>query len=328
MYLDIDKPMVKPKLLTYRQNVPDPSILSNFARTELPRDRVMLGIGLRLAAMIMLAIMFVFVKLASENSVHVVESLFWRQLAGLPAVALWLWWNDDFASVRTNRPGTHALRMALGLSAMYLNFLAMTLLPFAQATTIGFATPIFATLFAAILLGEPTGRYRFGAVGLGFIGVVIVMRPSGEIVLSSSLIALTGAIITAAVSIQLRRMSRTESTGAIVFWFSLFSLLPLGVGMLFYSGSHIPLVWIYLFGLSVAGAIAQILLTSAMRHAPVAVILTMDYSSLIWAILFGILIFGDAADVGVWIGAPIIISAGLLIAWREHYLAQQRIKNG
>jgi drug/metabolite transporter (DMT)-like permease len=326
--VDIDKPMVKPKLLSYRWPVPDPAILTTFPNTVRPNDRVMLGIGLRLAAMFMLAIMFVFVKLASQNSVHITESLFWRQLTGLPAVILWLWWNNDLASINTTRPGAHALRMVLGISAMFLNFSAMALLPFAQATTIGFATPIFATLFAAIILQEPTGRYRYGAVGLGFIGVVIAMRPSEEIVFSSSMIALAGAIITAAVSIQLRRMSRTESTGAIVFWFSLFSLLPLGIGVFFFGGPHDVRTWLYLAGLSIAGAIAQILLTSAMRHAPVAVILTMDYSSLIWAILFGILIFGDAADVGVWIGAPIIMSAGLLIAWREHYLAHQQIHKG
>jgi drug/metabolite transporter (DMT)-like permease len=299
----------------------DPAIILPLSSFDQPRDRILLGIGLRLAAMMVLSVMFVFVKLASQNGVHVTESLFWRQLAGLPAVIIWLWWNKDIASIQTQRPAAHGLRMILGLSAMLLNFLAVALLPLAHATTIGFATPIFATLFAALLLREQTGRYRLSAVSLGFVGVLIAMRPSGEIALSSSIIALMGAVITAGVAIQLRRMSRTEKTGAIVFWFSLFSLIPLGIAMLFFASSHTNTAWLYIGGLSASGAIAQILLTSAVRHAPVAVILTMDYSSLIWAALLGFFVFGDIADIGIWIGAAIIIAAGLLIAWREQYLA-------
>jgi drug/metabolite transporter (DMT)-like permease len=303
----------------------DPAIILPFSSLDQQRDRIFLGIGLRLAAMMVLAVMFVFVKLASQSGVHVTESLFWRQMAGLPAVIIWLWWNNDLVSIQTQRPGAHGLRMLLGLSAMLLNFLAVTLLPLAHATTIGFATPIFATLFAALLLKEQTGRYRLGAVSLGFVGVLIAMQPSGEIALSSSIIALMGAVITAGVAIQLRRMSRTEKTGAIVFWFSLFSLIPLGIAMLFFASSHGNTAWLYIAGLSVSGAIAQILLTSAVRHAPVAVILTMDYSSLIWAALLGYFVFGDIADIGIWVGAVIIIASGLLIAWREQYLAAKSL---
>jgi drug/metabolite transporter (DMT)-like permease len=290
-------------------------------------ERVMLGIVLRLAAMTMLAVMFVFVKLASQSGVHVTESLFWRQLAGLPAVAFWLWWQDDLPSIKTQRPAAHALRMILGLSAMSLNFTAITMLPLAQATTIGFATPVFATLFAAVLLREPTGKFRLGAVALGFVGVIIAMRPASDIALSGSLVALAGALITATVAIQLRRMSRTESTGAIVFWFSLFSLVPLGVATVVYGGGHSAAAWRYIAGLSVAGAIAQILLTSAMRHAPVALILTMDYSSLIWSALLGYFVFGDIAGASIGVGAIIIIIAGLLIVWREQYLMKRADKN-
>jgi drug/metabolite transporter (DMT)-like permease len=306
--------MIEPATISHSSN--------DFVR-QVPVDRIALGIGLRLGAMAMISIMFVFVKLASQNGVHVAESIFWRQLAGLPTVAIWLWWNNDLASIKTARPGAHALRMTLGLSGMLLNFLGMTLLPLAHATTIGFATPIFATLLAATLLREPTGLYRWGAVLIGFVGVLIATRPSGEVILSGSLIALGGAIMTAAVTIQLRRMSRTETTGAIVFWFSLNSLVPLSIAMMFFGGNHPAMAWCYIAGLSLSGAAAQILLTSALRHAPIGVVLTMDYSSLIWATLLGFFVFGDIPGKSIWIAAPIIISAGLLITWREQYLAKR-----
>jgi drug/metabolite transporter (DMT)-like permease len=287
-------------------------------------SRPMLGIGLRLAAIAALGVMFALVKLAGEQGVHVAESLFWRQLTGLPVVIAWLWMNNDLSAIATKHPAKHAVRMILGLSAMALNFWAMTLLPLAEATTLSFATPIFATFLAALLLREQTGIYRWSAVLLGFIGILVAIQPgSSNIAPFGAMVAISGALITAGVTIQLRRMSRTESTGAIVFWFSLCSLLPLGIAMLFFAKAHDPTTWSYIAGLSVAGAVAQILLTSALRHAPVAAVMTMDYSALIWSILFGWFIFGNLPGLSVWFGAPIIIFAGMTIAWREHYLSRK-----
>lgn len=292
----------------------------------MPADaRPMLGIALRLGAMAALGVMFTLVKLAGEHGVHLVESLFWRQLAGLPAVLLWLWSTGKLHEVRTKRPGAHALRATLGLTSMALNFSAMLLLPMALATTISFATPIFATVLAAIMLAEPTGKYRWGAVVLGFAGVMLAMRPDGTYTGDPGpWIAIAGALLTACVLIQLRRMSKEESTGAIVFWFSLSTLVPLGVGMLFVSQNHDVQTWALIAGLSLSGAIAQLLLTAAMRHASVAVISTMDYTGLIWSVLFGYLIFGDLPTASIWAGAATIIVAGLIIIWREQYLAKQR----
>jgi drug/metabolite transporter (DMT)-like permease len=304
----------------------DPIIIPRSDAHIKQADRPMLGLFLRLAAMAVLGIMFVFVKLAGDHGVHVAESIFWRQLAGLPAVVAWLWWTGNLSAIRTRNPLGHGLRMILGVGAMIFNFLAMILLPMAEATTIGFAAPIFATILAALLLGEPTGRYRWGAILLGFAGVLIAVRPGvGVFNITSTTIALCGALLTGCVAIQLRRLSQTESTGAIVFWFSLCSMIPLGIAMLFFAHSHDSATWMFIAGLASAGAVAQILLTAALRHAPVAAILTMDYSGLIWSLLFGWLFFADIPSHSVWIGAPIIIAAGLVIAWREHYLRHKAI---
>lgn len=288
------------------------------------KSKVVLGISLRVLAIAALGVMFALVKMANEAGVHVAESLFWRQLTGLPVVVLWLWMNNDLPAIATKHPVKHAVRMILGLSAMALNFWAMTLLPLAEATTLSFATPIFATLLAAVLLREQTGIYRWGAILIGFVGILIAIRPgSSDIAPFGAIVGMSGALITAGVTIQLRRMSRTESTGAIVFWFSLCSLLPLGIAMYFFAKPHNAATWGYIAGLSGAGAVAQILLTSALRHAPVAAVMTMDYSALIWAIILGWFIFGNLPGVSVWFGAPIIIVAGMAIAWREHHLAKK-----
>lgn len=292
-----------------------------------PEPRPMLGIVLRIGAVIVIGIMFLLVKVAHSRGVHVVESLFWRQLAGLPVAIAWLWWTNDLRSIRTKRPAAHAFRMILGLGAMGLNFTAMVLLPMADATTFGFAAQIFATVLAALLLAEPTGKYRWAAVGLGFIGIVIAMRPGHDgLNGTGALIALCGALLTGCISIQLRRLTRTEKPGAIVFWFSLTSIVPLGVALLFVARAHNAETWAVIAGLSLAGAVGQILLTASLRYASVATIMTIDYGSLLWTAILGYVVFSDIPSTSVLQGAPLIIGAGLIIAWREQHLARQRTR--
>lgn len=289
--------------------------------------RPMLGIMLRLAAVAALGVMFTFVKLASQHGVHLIEALFWRQLAGLPVVVLWLWSLGKLGDIHTRNPLAHGLRGILGLTSMALNFAAMILLPMAEATTISFATPVFATMLAALLLAEPTGRYRWGAVALGFVGVLLAVQPNAVAMHGAGpWVALAGALLTACVLIQIRRMSRAESAGAIVFWFSLSTLVPLGIGMVFVAQNHDLVGWALIAGLALSGAVAQLLLTTAMRHASVAAITTMDYTGLIWSIMFGYLIFDNVPGPGTWLGAPVIIIAGLIIMWREHKLGKSPIK--
>ena len=291
-----------------------------------PQPRPMLGILLRLAAMVMLAIMFVLVKLAHQRGIHLVETLFWRQLAGLPLVLLWLWSIGKPNHIRARNPLAHALRGILGLTSMALNFAAMMLLPMAEATTISFAAPLFASVLAAMLLAEPTGRYRWCAVALGFVGVLLTVQPSnGATQGIGPWIALAGALLTACTFIQIRRMSQSENAGAIVFWFSLSTLVPLGVGMLFVARDHDFVGWSIITGLAASGAVAQLLLTTSMRHASVATIATMDYTGLIWSITFGYFVFAEGPGPGIWIGAPIIIVAGLTIVSREHKLVNAKL---
>lgn len=299
-----------------------------YQQAAQPEARPMLGILLRLAAMAVLGVMFALVKLAAEHDIHVVESLFWRQLAGLPVVILWLWWLGKLRDIHTQNPLAHALRGILGLTSMSLNFSAMILLPMAEATTISFATPVLATMLAALLLSEPTGRYRWGAVALGFVGVLLAVQPSAVATHGvGPWVALAGALLTACVFIQMRRMSHSENAGAIVFWFSLSTLVPLGIGMVFVAQNHDIAGWSILAGLALCGAVAQLLLTSAVRHASVAAIATMDYTGLIWSILFGYAIFDNMPGPGTWLGAPVIIIAGLIIMWREQTLAKAALKN-
>lgn len=282
------------------------------------------GVGLRLVTALLLAVMFALVKLAATRGVNLVESLFYRQCgSALCAVGL-VAAGPGFASLRTRRVGAHVGRMALGMAAMALNFLAMILLPLAEATTIGFSVPIFSAVLAALVLGEPTGRWRWGAVAAGFIGVLLIVQPgTGEVPLFGASVALAAALLTALVTIVIRRLGATERASTTVFWFAASSLVPLGLLMLWFARTHDPVTWAILAGLAVVGGLAQLTLTGALRLAPVALVMPMDYTSLLWAVMLGIWIFGEYPTPWIWVGAPIIIASGLIIVWREHRLARR-----
>lgn len=292
------------------------------------------GIALRLLAMLSLSLMFVLVKRIDAAGIHIVESLFWRQAIVLPMLVGWALTRGGLAIYRTRRIGTHARRAMMGLTGMALNFGGMIFLPMAEATTINLSVPIFAVIFAALFLREPTGWQRWSAVLVGFLGVLLVLNPTTLVAQGftghhglGTLIALGGAVMTALITIQVRDLARTESPMTIVFWFSLISMLPLGLALPFVMTAHGAGEWALLIGLGLLGAVVQLSLTGALRLAPVAVVTPMDYSSLLWSIACGWFFFGTLPAETTWVGAPLIVASGLFIAWREHRLHIERMKD-
>ena len=290
--------------------------------TDRPAEQQPLaGIALRLVTALLLAIMFALVKLVSTRGVNVVESLFYRQCGSALCATGMVALGPGFASLRTKRVRAHVGRMALGLGAMALNFLAFILLPLAEATTIGFSVPIFSVVLAALVLGEPTGRWRWSAVAAGFAGVMIIVQPgTGDVPLLGAAVALAAALLTASVTVVIRRLGATERAATTVFWFAVSSLVPLGLAMPLFAREHDVATWLMLAGLALAGGLAQLTLTGALRLAPVALVLPMAYTSLLWALLLGSWLFAEVPTPWIWVGAPIIIASGLVIVWREHRL--------
>ena len=284
------------------------------------QNRPMAGILTRLAAMLSLGIMFAFVKLAGQHGVHVIESLFYRQLTAMPLICFLIWRSSaGWPSIVSDKHRLHILRSLLGIFAMGLNFWSMTLLPLADATTISFTVPIFATLFAALILREQVGIRRWSAILIGFVGVLVVVQPGGSLIPAfGAAVALTGALVTAAVTLVIRMLGRTETSVVTIFWFSVYTLPALTICAFIYGGGHDAQTWGLLLGIGIFGALGQLCITQSLRYAPVSTIVPMDYSALIWATFFGIMIFGQYPGLSIWLGAPIIIGSGLFIAWREH----------
>lgn len=287
-------------------------------------ERRLYALGLRLIAIFCLASMGALIKLASTRGVHLVETLFFRQLFAVPVVLLWALIGPGLASLKTQRLPKHITRMIFGLMGMVFNFGAIILLPLAEATTLQFTVPIFATILAVVFLKEFAGIHRWGAVALGFVGVLIVVQPgNGHFPLHSGLVGLMAAFMVAVISIQLRELGKTEAAPTTVFWFSLLSLPVLGAAYPFFAQAHDATSWALLAGIGIVGGLAQMALTAALRWGPVSVVVPMDYSGLIWATLYGYMLFGVLPTSSTWFGAPLIIASGLYIVWREHRLSRR-----
>jgi drug/metabolite transporter (DMT)-like permease len=292
--------------------------------SDRPQQSRLAGIGLRVTAASCFAVMAMLVKLGHEAGVETVELAFYRFAFGLPPLLLWIAASRNFGAWRTQRPLAHLWRGTVGLTTLCLGFSALAWLPLAEATTIGFAAPLFAVMLSALVLGEPVGRYRWSAVAIGFVGMLVVMRPEGRhLPAAGLLLAGLAAFGAGIVTITIRQVGRTESTQTTVLWFSLFSMIATGALMPFFAQAHDGGVWLLLLALGAVGGTSQICLTASLRFAPVAVVAPFDYVQLLWSVLLGWLVFAQQPLATTWLGAGVIMASGLYTLWREHRLGRE-----
>lgn len=291
-------------------------------------ERKMAALGLRLLAATCLSLMTVFIKLSADQGIATPELMFWRQAFAIPVVLMFIAATTGRAAFKTKRPGLHISRSLMGLFAMAFTFSSYIMLPLAEATTLGFTVPIFATILAALILKEPTGKHRWGAVIAGFIGVLIVVQPGdGHIPIIGVAIGLASALMIGCNSLLIRSMGKTESPATTVFYFSAISFVVMLPFLFIYGQSHDVTGWFYLLAIGTLGGVGQIALTSSLRLAPISVTVAMDYVTLLWSTLAGWLVWNDLPPTTTWIGAPIIVASGLYIALREHRLSLNRPKD-
>jgi drug/metabolite transporter (DMT)-like permease len=284
-------------------------------------DRPLAGIGMRLGGTVFLTTMFALAKLAEQRGVNLVEILFFRQSIMVIPVIILAAFGPGLASLKTTRPGSHLRRAVCGLTGMALNFATVAMLPLAEAQTVWFTTPLFATVLGALWLREHVGSHRWGAVMIGFIGVLIAVHPqSGTLHPLGMVVGLAAAFMVAVTSILIRQIGRTEGPLTVVFWFGVSTSLGLSLTLPWTLHHHDAGTWALLIGMGLAGSFGQIALTTSLRFAPVSVIAPVDYASLFWTAALGAWLFGEWPTAWTWLGAPIIIVSGLYIVWREHKL--------
>ncbi len=286
------------------------------------------------------AIMVVALKIASEK-VPIGQVVFARNFFGMWPVLLMVALRGELMmAFHTERPFGHLGRSAVGITAMIFSFTAFSLLPLPDATAIGFATPLIVVVLAALVLGETVRIYRWSAVVVGFLGILIILSPhlgEGAFDGTQTIGALCGAaaaLFAAMAMIFVRKLCESEKTSTIVTWFSgsatVLSLLTFPLGWMLPSQAWVlPDLQtgglLLLVGLS--GGVGQILLTQSYRFADASTIAPFDYANMIWAVVLGYFLFAEIPVPEVLIGAAIVIAAGVFVIYREHRLGLDRTKN-
>jgi drug/metabolite transporter (DMT)-like permease len=248
---------------------------------------------------------------------HVLQILFFRQvvvfLSSLPTIA------QDFPeAMKTRHPGLHCLRLLGAFVALSTSIWAVAVLPLTTAITLAFAQVFFVALLAMWFLKEPIGMHRISAVLVGFVGVIVVMRPGVDGLINiHALIPLAGAVGAALAVISVRRLSQTESTATLLFYQAAF------VGLL----AGVPLIWLWatpdLFGLffltamGILATVGQWVGVKALRLGEASVIGNIQYTQLIYAAILGYFVFNEVPDMFTLIGAAIVIGSALYIVHRE-----------
>ncbi|WP_299296918.1 DMT family transporter [uncultured Tateyamaria sp.] len=290
------------------------------------------AIGLKLLAVFLFMVMAAMIKAATQN-VPAGQAVFFRSFFAMPIILAWIWQRGEMreALVPVNLTG-HIWRGLFGTSAMALTFGGLALLPLPEVTAIGYATPIFTVILAAVMLGERVRIFRITAVGLGLVGVMIVLWPRlsiGTDALSTAaglgaVMVLGASLLRAVVQIHIRTLVKTEHTAAIVFYFSLtatvLSLISIPFGWVAPSTVDAGL----LIGAGLVGGVAQILVTASYRFGAASMLAPFDYASLIFAALIGYVIFAELPTTPTVIGASLVVLGGVLIIWRERQLGGGR----
>lgn len=269
------------------------------------------GIAMRLVAITGFSVMAALIKLASQHGASTPETMFYRSFFGLPPLLVWIAWSRNWGAWRTARPLAHLTRGLIGLASMALGFSALVLLPLAEATTISFVAPLFALALSAPFLGETVGRARWAAVAAGFVGVLIVMQPGGDLPILGTLVALGAALGVAFVTVTIRSISRTEGTQTTVFWFTTLVAIVTGLMLPWTGRWHDIETVLLLIGVGLTGGIGQIGLVASLRHAPIATLAPLDYLQLVYAVAFGWLLFDARPALTTAIGAALIIASVL-----------------
>jgi drug/metabolite transporter (DMT)-like permease len=260
------------------------------------------------------------------------QAVFFRSFFALPIILGWLAIRHELRDGwKTKNPMGHFWRGLVGTSAMGLGFTGLGLLPLPEVTAIGYAAPLLVVVFAAMFLNENVRAFRLSAVAMGMVGVLIVLSPRLSVGASlnhsetlGAIVVLMGAVLAALAQVFVRKLVATETTAAIVFWFTLTSsamalfTLPWGWVMPTWQIAAMLIMAGFL------GGIGQIFLTSSYRYADASLVAPFDYSSMILALLIGYFIFDEAPTGTMLIGAGIVIAAGVLIIWHERKLGLQR----
>ena len=252
------------------------------------------------------------------------QIIFFRTLVSLPLIVLLAYTSGGLQKLRTQRPGVHLVRGLIYTGLMVSFVMGLTLLPLAEATAIAFVAPLFVTLLSVPMLGERIDRPVIIFSLLGFVGVLVVVRPGGDAFHLGALIMLAAALFYALMMITARRYGSHEHLWAMVFYMMLVPFVITGLCLPWVWQTPEPHHWLGFLISGVLGVSATVFLTLAFRYTAAAIAAPFDYTAMLWAVALGWWFWDETPDSWVWVGSVLIISSGLAIAYHDRRTTLKR----
>ena len=318
----------------------DPAV--SFADAS-PSHRPAAGIAFLLLATTLFPIQDVIIKTLSGNyAVH--QIVFWRGVFALPIVAVFAWMGGALWPLKLGSIPLQLARAAAGFASYLVYYMALAAIGLAETAAITFSTPIFVTIFAMFFLGEKIGLFRWVAVALGLLGVVIVVQPGAGVFEPAAVLALLAAVAYATSIVLTRKLGNRTNGGSMTLFTVCFFIAGGGVlGLIFsnveaasphpsfdflYRGWTSPSTrdWMLLAVLGGISGVGFYALGQAYRLAEASVVTPFEYTYLPWTILWGWMVFGSLPGLNTWIGLVLIVGAGLLIVFREATLGRRIVR--
>jgi len=290
--------------------------LQNSPSPEGANNRIGLGITLMVLSLCLFVSMDALIKHLTLGGYTTFQILFFRNAVAFIPIGLLVMQQGGMASLATKRPLGHLVRSLVGLTAMGGFFYSLKVLAVSDLVAISFAAPLFMTALSVPLLKEKVGVRRWVAVIIGFVGVLVMVKPSANIEFAS-LIALGATVFYALAMIAVRNLSKTETSAAIVFYFTVVGTVVSGILMVTHWETPDTNGLLLLIAVGLIGGTAQIVMTAAIKSAPIAILAPFEYTALLWATGFDIAIWNVFPAPNTLWGAAIVAATGLYIVHRE-----------
>jgi drug/metabolite transporter (DMT)-like permease len=289
------------------------------ASPPVAADRIGVGIGSSVAAIFLFAIVDTTAKWLGQTYAPA-QIVFFRHLFGLIPIAVLVWRSGGLSALRTRRPFAHALRGGLLFATVLLFFTALRGMPLAEVIAVSFTAPLFINALSGPLLGEAVGVRRWAAVVAGLVGALVMVRPGTTAFRPEALLVLASAFMFALAVLLTRRLTRSETNVAVVTYTTVIAgLIGLPFTILAWQAPGSSDLGLFAV-VDIGGGSGAYLLVVAYRNAPVAVVAPFEYSKLIWGSVFGWMLWREAPEPAVWIGAAIVAVSGAYITRREMLL--------
>ena len=256
------------------------------------------------------------IKSLIGEGVHPIEIVFFRNLFGALALAP-LYVRLGIGALRTQRFGFHLFKNCLQTVSIVAYFWSLAFIPLADAAALGFMNPIYASIGAILFMREPSRIMRWMSIAIGFVGMLIIIRPGFAQANVGVLLVVGATIIGAVARLMTKSLIRTDSAAIIVVYMSVTVTIATFIPALFVWSSPSPTQWLWFAAIGVMGSAGHVLMTEALKLGDVTAVEPVTYTRLVWAAFFGFAVFGDIPGIWTWVGGVVIVIGAILLLRAE-----------